>query len=116
MSTAHPAAEGPFITPLKHATGRSDKPFKLTFLQSERMLVGMNCLQRGQTQHLHDHPTQDKIYVVLDGTGHFNVNGEVRECFKGDLIICRAGVPHGVENRTLGLLTFLTCIAPWSEE
>jgi quercetin dioxygenase-like cupin family protein len=115
MSAPVASPAGPFISPLTYATGRSDKPFKLTFLQTERMLVGMNCLQRGQAQHLHDHPTQDKFYVVLDGSGHFNVNGEVRECFKGDVILCRAGEPHGVENRGLGLLTFLTCIAPWGE-
>jgi quercetin dioxygenase-like cupin family protein len=96
--------------------GRSEKPHKVTFLQTERMLVGINCLQPGQAQHLHDHPDQDKFYLVLDGSGHFNVNGDVRECYKGELILCRAGEPHGVENRGLSLLTFLTCIAPWPTE
>lgn len=112
MSSPDLEDEDRFITPLRHATGRSEKLFKMTFLHTKHLMVGMNCLQRGQAQHLHDHPNQDKVYIVLDGSGHFNVNGEVRECFKGDLIICRAGEPHSVENRGLGLLTVLVCIAP----
>ena len=62
-----------FIHPLAHAQARQDKPFKFTFFQSDRLLVGLNTLLPGQEQHLHDHPTQDKCYLVLDGAGEFTV-------------------------------------------
>lgn len=104
-----------FLNPLEFAQGRNDKPFKYTFLQNERLLVGMNCLQTGQSQPLHDHPRQDKFYYVLEGTGHFTVGEETRECAAGQLILCPAGVLHGVENRGIGLLSFLTVIAPWEK-
>lgn len=105
----------PFVHPMKFAQGRNDKPFKQTFLQSPRMLAGINCLLPGQAQPLHEHETQDKFYFVLDGSGVFSVGGAAHECFPGDMILCEAGVPHGVENRGLKLLTFLTVIAPWPE-
>lgn len=103
-----------FVHPLDYAQGREDKPFKHTFLQSERLLVGLNCLLPGQGQHLHDHPDQDKFYLVLAGSGRFTVGDETRLCSAGDLILCPAGAPHGVENDGDGLLTFLTTIAPFA--
>lgn len=103
-----------FIDPMAFAQGRSDKPYKYTFLQSSRLLVGLNCLQPGQSQPLHDHPDQDKFYYVVDGVGFFTVDAETRECYAGALVLCKAGSQHGVENRSLALLTFLTVIAPWS--
>lgn len=105
-----------YINPMQFAQGRNDKPFKYSFLQSSRLLAGLNCLQPGQSQPLHDHKDQDKIYFVLDGSGFFTVGSECRECFKGDMIVCPAGVPHGAENRGLTLLSFLTVIAPWQAE
>lgn len=102
-----------FLHPLDYAQGRVDKPYKHTFLQSERMLVGLNCLLPGQSQRLHDHPQQDKFYLVLTGGGRFTVADESRTCSVGDLILCPAGAPHGVENDGAELLTFLTVIAPY---
>ena len=63
------------------------------------MLVGLNCLLPGQAQHLHDHPEQEKFYLVLEGSGHFTVGETTQECSAGMLIVAPAGVPHGVENR-----------------
>jgi mannose-6-phosphate isomerase-like protein (cupin superfamily) len=102
-----------FVQPLAHAQARSDKAFKHTFFQSERLLTGLNCLTSGQSQPLHDHPDQDKFYFVLEGQGHFTVGDETCECGPGMLVLAPAGVPHGVDNRAPELLTFLTVIAPF---
>ena len=101
-----------FIHPLTHAQGRQDKPFKFTFFQSERLLVGLNTLLPGQEQHLHDHPAQDKFYLVLDGSGAFTVGDETRQCAAGALILAPMGVPHGVKNDSDAPLSFVTVIAP----
>lgn len=102
-----------FIRPLDYAQNRPDKAFKYTFLESERMLVGLNCLLPGQHQHLHDHPTQDKFYLVLEGEGEFTVGESTQRCTRGELILAPAGVPHGVENHGPERLSFLTVIAPF---
>lgn len=102
-----------FITPLDHAQGRSEKSFKQTFFQSERLLTGINCLLPGQKQPIHDHVEQDKFYYVLAGAGLFTVGDAEKVCRAGELIIAPAGVEHGVENQGAELLTFITVIAPF---
>ena len=102
-----------FIKPLNHVGVREEKPFKHTFFQSERLLTGLNSLQPGQEQPIHDHAEQDKFYYVLSGTGHFTVGEERQECVAGDLILAPAGIPHGVINVSDDALTFLTVIAPF---
>ena len=102
-----------FIRPLDYAQGRPDKPYKHTFLQSERLLAGLNCLLPGQSQPIHDHPAQDKFYLVLEGTGIFTVGDDARACAAGEMILCPAGVPHGVANAGEARLTILTVIAPF---
>jgi quercetin dioxygenase-like cupin family protein len=101
-----------FIHPLAHAQGRQDKPFKFTFFQSDRLLVGLNTLLPGQEQHLHDHAAQDKCYLVLEGTGEFTVGDETRQCTAGELILAPTGVAHGVANNGEALLSFITVLAP----
>lgn len=102
-----------FIRPMDHVGARADKPYKHTFFQSERLLAGLNCLQPGQEQPLHDHGDQDKFYLVLAGRGLFTVGEHSQECGAGELILAPAGVPHGVVNQGRELLTFLTVIAPF---
>ncbi len=102
-----------FIQPLDHAQGRADKPYKATFFQSERLLVGLNCLLPGQSQHLHDHADQDKFYYVVAGTGLFIVGDQQQRCEPTSLILAPAGVPHGVDNSGDQLLTFITVLAPF---
>ena len=102
-----------FIKPIEHARGRTEKPFKHTFLQTDRVLIGLNTLLKGQSQPLHDHPDQDKCYFVLSGAGLFTVGESSQSCGPNELILAPAGVDHGVINENDELLTFLTVIAPF---
>lgn len=101
-----------FLPVLDYAKERTDKPFKHTFLNSPRLLAGLNVLAPSQEQHVHDHPHQDKFYLVLEGNGLFTVGGETRACGPHTLILAPAGVPHGVRNTSAARLVFLTAIAP----
>lgn len=102
-----------FIRPLDYAQANPEKAYKHTFLHTDRLLVGSNSLMRGQSQPLHDHPDQDKFYLVLAGKGLFTVGEETQESGPGELIIAPAGIVHGVVNEADELLTFLTVIAPF---
>ncbi|MCY3719601.1 MAG: hypothetical protein OXG07_08605, partial [Anaerolineaceae bacterium] len=59
-----------------HVGSRADKHYKTTLFSGDRMMVGLNCLEPGQEQAVHDHSDQDKVYHVLEGEGRFNVAGE----------------------------------------
>ena len=102
-----------FLNPLDFAQVREDKAFKHTFLQTKRLLTGLNCLAPGQAQHIHDHPQQDKFYYVLEGSGLFTVGEEAQTCAAGTMILAPAGIPHGVANRSEEMLSFMTVIAPF---
>ena len=89
-----------------------DKVFKSNLFQSDKILVGLNCLTPGQTQHIHTHADQDKFYYVIEGDGEFVVGNEVQQAGAGCTIWAAAGVEHGVTNTSDQLLVLLVGIAP----
>lgn len=96
----------------EHVGSRADKHYKTTLFSGEQLMVGLNCLEPGQEQPLHDHADQDKVYQVLEGEGVFTVGAEERCAGAGTLVWAPAGVPHGVRNAGDERLTLLVCIAP----
>ena len=90
---------------------RPDKHYKATLYQSERLLLGLNCLEPGQEQHVHSHDDQDKFYFVLEGAGVFTVGTETQSAGPGVTVWAAAGVPHGVVNRGDARLVILMGIA-----
>jgi quercetin dioxygenase-like cupin family protein len=101
-----------FIDWREHAGAQAGKFYKATLWQGEHVMVGLNCLEPGQTQRAHAHEGADKFYFVLEGLGWFTVGDEVREAETGTLVIAPAGVEHGVTNRGLTRLSLLVGIAP----
>jgi len=95
-----------------HTGSRADKHFKSTVFQGEQLMIGLNCLEPGQSQHVHAHEDADKAYVVMEGRGWFSVGGETFEAGPGEIVWAARGVPHGVENQSAGRLTVLVAIAP----
>jgi quercetin dioxygenase-like cupin family protein len=91
---------------------KPEKFYKATLFQGENVMVGLNCLEPGQVQAVHDHADQDKFYYVIEGTGLFTVGQVVTEAGPGHVVWATAGVPHGVENKGTERLTVLVGIAP----
>ncbi len=95
-----------------HVGSRPDKFYKETLFQGKQMMVGLNCLEPGQVQAVHDHADADKVYIVMEGTGYFTVGQEQRAAGQGEVVWAPAGIPHGVENRGRDRLVLLVNIAP----
>ena len=95
-----------------HVGSSPDKFFKSTLFQSQRLMLGLNCLEPGQAQHAHTHESQDKFYFVVEGEGEFVVGGEKRTVGEGAVVWAPAGVDHGVTNNGTKRLTLLVGIAP----
>jgi len=89
-----------------------EKLFKATLAHSERLMLGLNCLEPGQVQKIHDHADQDKFYFVLEGEGLFTLGEEEITASSGMLVWAPAGVPHGVSNQSTQRLVILMGIAP----
>lgn len=98
----------------RDSTGSNpEKVFKSTLFESPRLMLGLNCLEPGQTQSSHTHGDQDKFYYVVEGDGEFNVGSETRQAGAGLSVWAPAGIAHGVTNRGAKRLVLLVGIAPW---
>lgn len=96
----------------QHVGSKPDKFYKTTLFQGAHLLVGLNCLEPGQTQDAHAHEGADKIYFVLEGSGTFTVGAEERQAAAGTVIAAPAGIQHGVTNSGDERLSLLVAIAP----
>jgi quercetin dioxygenase-like cupin family protein len=101
-----------FLNPRDFEGANPEKFFKSTLWQGEHVMVGLNCLEPGQTQSIHAHAGADKFYFVLSGRGEFTVGEERRTVEAGTLVTATAGVPHGVTNTGDTRLSLLVAIAP----
>ena len=100
------------IQPGRHAQWRPDKMSKSTLFESERLLVGLNAFEPGQMHELHAHKGMDKLYYVLEGDGHFLLDGRQLGMQAGDLMVAPEGVPHGIRNTGTSRLLVLVALAP----
>ena len=101
-----------FVNWQEHTGASLEKFYKTTLWRAGNMMVGLNCLEPGQTQTIHAHDGAEKIYFVLEGSGKFTVGDEEREADTGSLVLAPAGIPHGVTNNGAVRLSLLVCIAP----
>ncbi len=85
---------------------------KNALFDSPHLFYDTYCLLPGQSQKIHAHEDSDKVYYVLEGTGHFTIGGEEKDLAQGHAVIARAGDPHGVSNDTDENLVLLVTMAP----
>ena len=100
------------IRPADHAVYSAEKMGKATIFVSERLLVGLNAFEPGQSHALHAHAGMDKVYSVVEGEGLFLLEGRELPMRAGDLLVAPEGVPHGVRNTGHGRLLVLAILAP----
>lgn len=103
----------PYLTDYRqHVGAKPDKFFKTTLFRGDFLMLGLNCLEPGQTQAVHEHADQDKFYVVMEGVGSFTVGQDEQEAGPGHVIWAPAGLHHGVRNVGQERLVLLVGMAP----
>jgi len=101
-----------FLNWREHVGSQAEKFYKTTLWQGDHLMIGLNCLEPGQTQQVHAHDGADKFYFVLEGHGKFTVGDSEMEVDNGSLVVAPAGIPHGVTNNGSVSLSLLVTIAP----
>ncbi|HMO59108.1 MAG TPA: cupin domain-containing protein [Roseiflexaceae bacterium] len=86
--------------------------FKTTIFQSPRLLLGMDCLEPGQSQPPHRHAGRDKFYYLIEGTGVFTIDAETRQLQPGEIAWAPADTIHQVVNNGTTRLVMLIGMAP----
>ena len=100
------------IRPQDHAVYAPDKMGKSTIFRSGRVMVGLNAFEPGQEHALHAHEGMDKVYQVIEGEGHFLLEGDELPMHAGALLVAPEGVPHGIRNSSTERLLVLAILAP----
>jgi len=95
----------------EHARFSATKMTKIDCFRSERLLVGLNCFEPGQTQPVHAHPGADKFYFVVSGKARFTLGDRAIDARAGDLVLAPAAVPHGIQH-ALERTVLLVAITP----
>lgn len=89
-----------------------DKMAKIALASTPRAQVDLYGLEPGQSQKVHAHDGQDKVYVVLQGRGRFTLDGTEHALEAGEALIAAAGSQHGVTNDSGARLLLLVFVAP----
>lgn len=89
-----------------------DKMKKNNLFETSRFFCDIYCFEPGQEQKGHIHGEQDKVYIVLEGQGTFQVGSEKQILGTGQGTIAPAGEEHGVKNHTGERLKVLVFVAP----
>jgi quercetin dioxygenase-like cupin family protein len=90
----------------------SEKMKKNNMFQTPRFFCDIYCFEPGQEQKGHIHGEQDKVYLVLEGQGTFQVGLEKQVLGPGQGTMAPAGEEHGVKNHTDQRLKVLVFVAP----
>lgn len=89
----------------------ADKATKTDLFAGDRLFVGLNCFEPGQTQRIHTHPGADKFYLIVSGRALMTVGDDTREAGPGTVVWAPADVAHGVRE-ALERTVMLVGIAP----
>jgi quercetin dioxygenase-like cupin family protein len=89
-----------------------EKMKKNNIFQTARFFCDIYCFEPGQEQKGHIHGEQDKVYLVLEGQGMFQVGSEKQVLGPGQGTMAPAGEEHGVKNHTDQRLKVLVYVAP----
>jgi mannose-6-phosphate isomerase-like protein (cupin superfamily) len=100
------------IRPAEHAVWDARKMGKSTLFRSPRLMAGLNAFEPGQEHALHAHVGTDKVYLVLEGSGEFLLEGREIAMRPGEMLVAPEGVPHGIRNTGVARLLVLAILAP----
>ncbi len=69
-------------------------------------------LEPGQATERHYHAASEELYVLLDGSGEMEIDGERARVDPGDAVLIPPGARHQITALADGPLRFLCCCAP----
>lgn len=61
-------------------------------------LYGLAILEPGSSIGIHTHEGEDESYIIYEGEGLYNDNGEEVVIGPGTLTLCKDGESHGIKN------------------
>lgn len=77
-----------------------------------QMACDVYCVEPGQSQRVHAHAAEAKVYYVIEGQGDITVGDRTETMGPGQFAFAPAGVMHGLTNNAKERMIALVIIAP----
>lgn len=85
-------------------------------LHTERQSLAEATLAPGQATRRHFHARSEEIYLLLEGGGRLEVEGEEREVAAGDAVLIAPGAWHRLAAGPSGARLLCCCVPPYADE
>lgn len=85
-------------------------------LRTERQSLAEATLAPGQATRRHYHARSEEVYLLLEGGGRLEVDGEEREVGPGDAILIPPGARHRLVASREGARFLCSCAPPYADE
>jgi quercetin dioxygenase-like cupin family protein len=89
-----------------------DKMGKSTLVHGDFLFAGLNSFEPGQEHAPHAHEGQDKLYLVLEGSGVVRIDDQAEVLNAGDAAFAPAGVVHSIHNSGAERLVVMAILSP----
>jgi quercetin dioxygenase-like cupin family protein len=89
-----------------------EKMGKSTVAQGEFLMAGLNSFEAGQEHAAHAHEGQDKLYIILEGSGMVRVGERTELLSAGDAAFAASGVVHSIRNPGPARLVVMAVLSP----
>ena len=99
-------------TPFTTKDGSTIREFVHTSVQS----LAEASLEPGQATQRHYHGRSEEIYLIVDGAGELEVDGDVRAVGPGDAILIPPGAWHRLTAGEAGATLLCCCVPPYADE
>ena len=86
------------------------------YLHSEAQSLAEASLAPRSATRRHYHARSEEIYLVVEGGGELEVDGEVRAVGAGDAILIPPGSPHQLTVGDEGVRILCCCVPPYSDD
>jgi len=98
--------------PLRLATFAPDRMTKANLAKGDYLFAGLNCFEPGQEHAAHTHEGQDKLYIVMQGSGLVTVGAQTELLQPGGVALAPSGVLHSIRNPGPERLIVMAILAP----
>jgi len=89
-----------------------EKMGKSTLVQGNFLFAGLNCFEPGQEHAPHTHQDQDKLYLILEGSGMVQVGDQTERLSVGDAAFAPSGIVHSIRNPGPERLVVMAVLGP----
>jgi mannose-6-phosphate isomerase-like protein (cupin superfamily) len=86
------------------------------YLHTPAQSLAEATLAPGQSTQRHHHRRSEEIYLILDGGGRMEVDGEERDVWAGDAILIPPGAWHTLVAGEDGARLLCCCAPPYSHD